>query len=829
MAGRRLRFARGGEPAVVALGLGLAAFLLVSAWWTATVLGREHAVRRELDASYATRTAIQETFSLLQDAQTGQRGYVITGDPAFLQPYRRAVDELGRNDGELDRLLAEEPAQRARLERLRALRAEKLLEIRRVIALYDTAGPEAARAAVSAGRGKALMDQIRVVVGDMVRAEAAAIDRRVAESRARERSSERVVAVLLIGLILGAGVTLLIVLRYLGARHRALSATEAEAASRRAVFDAAIDAIVVLDRQGRIESINPAAERIFGLSAAQAAGLDAVRLLDAPEGARFFEALQTEAFSIGAGVRRDATGRRADGKRFPMEAALVETQADAGGRVVAFLRDVSEQRQVERLKDEFVSTVSHELRTPLTSIAGSLGLVAAGAAGPLPDKAQRLVGIAQANSQRLVRLINDILDLAKIERGEMPFAMQPLTLLNIARRAADAVQGYAEELGVTVELPRENGATVRGDVDRLTQVVTNLLSNAVKFSPRGGTVSVAFGLEAGRARISVRDRGPGVPEAFRDRLFSRFAQADSSQTRGKSGTGLGLYIAREIAERHGGRLWYQSPPDGGALFHLDLPAVEEPEARRPKRDRVLLVEDDAIASAVLTDILTENGLQVDAVETLAAARAALSSERRHGALVLDMRLPDGDGMDLVREVRVDPELRGMPIVVVSGEAARRRDTDVRALEVVDWMEKPVDPDRLAELVRAAVRKTAPDVARVLLVDDDADLRQVVRATFGDSVELEQAGSLAAARAALAAFTPDAVILDIELEDGLGSDLLPELQGRDRPIPVVIFTAQDEPDVEHGGAVAVLVKSRSTVAELVAAVKGLPGMQRGAAA
>lgn len=829
MAGRRLRFARGGEPAVVALGLGLAAFLLVSAWWTLQVLGHEHVVRRQLDQSYATRDQIQQAFSLLQDAETGQRGYVITGDPAFLQPYRAALAGIGRNDEELDKLVSDRQDQQRRLTRLRSLREAKLAEMDRVLRLRDGAGADAAAAAVADGQGKRLMDDIRVVVARMVRAEAGLIAERLDESAAQEAASRRVLAVLMFGLVLGAGVTLLIVLRYLGARHRALSASEAEAASRRAVFDAAIDAIVVLDREGRIESINPAAERIFGLTAAQAIGRNAVRLLNAPEDARFFEVLQTDAFSIGAGVRRDATGRRADGTSFPMEAALVETQIDSGGRVVAFLRDMSEQRQVERMKDEFVSTVSHELRTPLTSIAGSLGLVAAGAAGPLPDKAQRLVGIAQANSQRLVRLINDILDLAKIERGEMPFHMQPLTLLNIARRAADAVQGYAEELGVAVELPQETGATVRGDVDRLTQIVTNLLSNAVKFSPRGATVAVSFGHEAGRARISVRDRGSGVPEAFRDRLFSRFAQADSSQTRGKSGTGLGLYIAREIAERHGGRLWYQSPADGGALFHLDLPAVEEPEARRPKRDRVLLVEDDAIASAVLTDILTENGLQVDAVDTLAAARQALSAERRHGALVLDMRLPDGDGMDLVREVRVDPELRGMPIVVVSGEAARRRDTDVRALEVFDWMEKPVDPDRLAELVRAAVRKTAPDVARVLLVDDDADLRQVVKATFGESVELEQAGSLAAARVALGSFTPDAVILDIELEDGLGSDLLPELQNREKPIPVVIFTAQDEPDVEHGGAVAVLVKSRSSVAELVAAVKGLPGMERGGAA
>jgi DNA-binding response OmpR family regulator len=477
---------------------------------------------------------------------------------------------------------------------------------------------------------------------------------------------------------------------------------------------------------------------------------------------------------------------------------------------------------VERLKDEFVSTVSHELRTPLTSIAGSLGLIAGGAAGQLPEKAARLISIAQSNSQRLVRLINDVLDLEKLESGKLPFQFSLVDLREIAQRAIEGVRGYADQLGVELLLADGPAAPVRGDVDRLVQVVTNLLSNAAKYSPRGEAVRIKVEREGGNAGLSVADRGPGVPEAFRDRIFSRFAQADSSDARGKGGTGLGLYIAREIAERHGGRLWFEAPEGGGSIFHLDLPLLEEAPVRFAPRDRVLLVEDEPAAAALLTAIMEQEGLKTDAASSLREAREALTDAGRFGAIVLDLRLPDGDGMDLVKQLRSRPDTRGIPVVVVSADAARAgKDPAVRTLEVVDWMEKPVDPDRLTELVRAALTASETGGPVILHVDDDRDIREVVATALSGVGEVVSAETLAQARAFLAERTPGLVIMDLELRDGSGLDLLKDIKDlKNAEVPVIIFSAQDTPGDFGRPVTAVLVKSRTSLAGLVGAVREL---------
>ncbi|MFJ5489164.1 ATP-binding protein [Hansschlegelia beijingensis] len=256
-------------------------------------------------------------------------------------------------------------------------------------------------------------------------------------------------------------------------------------------------------------------------------------------------------------VEREVTSSGAPGV-FEMVQAPQFAADGTVQRIFVSARDISERKRVERLKNEFVSTVSHELRTPLTSIAGSLGLLAGGAAGTLGDKARHLVAIAHSNSLRLVRLINDILDIEKIEAGRMTFEVRTVLVRELIEQAVGGLSGYAEDLGVRVEVAEgARGLMVRGDPDRLTQVVTNLVGNAIKFSPRGETVTVASAAEGDIVMIAVRDRGPGIPEAFQPRLFSKFAQADGSDTRRLGGTGLGLAIAREIVERHAGAISFR--------------------------------------------------------------------------------------------------------------------------------------------------------------------------------------------------------------------------------------------------------------------------------
>jgi DNA-binding response OmpR family regulator len=242
-------------------------------------------------------------------------------------------------------------------------------------------------------------------------------------------------------------------------------------------------------------------------------------------------------------------------------------------------------------------------------------------------------------------------------------------------------------------------------------------------------------------------------------------------------------------------------------------------SRYAPRDRVLLVEDEPAAAALLTAILEHEGLKTDSASNLKEAREALVDAGRYGAIVLDLRLPDGDGMDLVRQLRSHPETRGIPVVVVSADAARGRDPAVRTLEVIDWMEKPVDPDRLTELVRAALTASEPEGNVILHVDDDRDIRAVVATALADVAEVVSVETLAEARAFLAERSPDLIILDLELSDGSGLDLLTEL--KDKPVPVIVFSAQDAAQGDFGRPVsAVLVKSRTSLGGLVGAVRDL---------
>jgi two-component system sensor histidine kinase/response regulator len=227
-----------------------------------------------------------------------------------------------------------------------------------------------------------------------------------------------------------------------------------------------------------------------------------------------------------------------------------------------------------RLKDEFIATVSHELRTPLTSITASLDLLNELAGANLSEAGRELIGIAQANGQRLARLVNDILDIEKLEGGRVVFEMRRVDIGSLLGRAVEVNRPMAERCGVRLRLASSSVHDVHVDPDRLMQVVSNLLSNAVKFSPPGAEVVVTTEDRGDNLRISVRDHGPGVPEDFRDRIFGKFAQADNSNTRQKTGTGLGLSIVKQIVQRLGGEAGFADAPGGGTVFFVELPRLQ---------------------------------------------------------------------------------------------------------------------------------------------------------------------------------------------------------------------------------------------------------------
>jgi len=784
---------------------------------------RGRQLRTAVEQSYAARSELQQIFSLMQDAETGQRGYIISGQPSYLAPYTRAEARLRTELPRLNQAYVDDRAQTANLDQLETLIGRKMAVMKETLAVRDAQGREAGLAAVSSGRGKAIMDQIRAVVDRMVAVDADALTEATALADARTARTERFVTIVFLLLIAVVAASSFLIWRYFHTRRALLVQVQATAARQEAIFDSAIDAILTLNPSGTIETMNAAATDMFGWSAALLGRRDIAVLLDLPQngGVGFLSRLgaNTEG-DLQQGVVREMTAIRKDGTQFPVDVAFSPLPLPTGVHIVAVVRDITERRRVEEMKQQFVATVSHELRTPLTSIAGSLGLLAGGAAGQVSEQATRLISIAQSNSQRLVRLINDILDIEKLESGQMTLEINPVDLREIATRSLDSVRGFADSVGVALELADGPPGPVMGDADRLVQVVVNLLSNATKFSPSGGQVSVDVMPESRIVRLSVKDNGPGVPESFRARIFSKFAQADGSDTRQKGGTGLGLAIAREIAERHGGRLWFESAPGEGATFHLDLPlATARPVEIQTDGARLLIVEDDPDAAEVLRIMLDQDGFDARIVGSAGEALDAVNHEK-FAAVLVDLQLPDADGIGLIRTLRARADTLDIPVVVVSADVARGKARG-RSLEVLDWLEKPFDQDRLRTAITAILRRLNVARPTILHVDDDPDILAVTGATLAGMADVRTADSLSSARAALASWRPDLIILDLGLPDGSGLELLPDLGDAGQgAIPVVVYSAQELDAVLGSRVEAVLVKSSASLTDLARTVRRL---------
>jgi PAS domain S-box-containing protein len=431
------------------------------------------------------------------------------------------------------------------------------------------------------------------------------------------------------------------------------------------LFDNVEDAIVIINASGTIEAWNRGAQHLFGYAPEDIFGKDVRLLFPEPTASMPIEQFLRYGQSVDRsqpGGRVEIEARHGSGRIVPIEISLREMIIGGNRLFSAVMRDISVRREVERMKSEFVSTISHELRTPLTSIAGSLTLISGGAAGEVPLKIARLVGIARQNSERLIRLINDILDLEKAEAGKLEFQFSVRSLRGEVASVAEFNRGFAQSLGVAIDLEDGDDADVFIDSDRLTQVLTNLISNAAKFSPPGGTVRIRIDREVPGVRITVSDNGPGIPADFCARIFQKFAQADASDSRAKGGTGLGLSIAKTITEKLGGRIGFDTVPGKGTSFYIILPMhgrtldakgtaelptkVEEPEPERGESlPRILHIEDDHSLTAIVREAMSRNA-SVTSARSMATARHLLRTQC-FDAIILDVGLPDGSGIELL--------------------------------------------------------------------------------------------------------------------------------------------------------------------------------------
>jgi PAS domain S-box-containing protein len=767
----------------------------------------------------ASTSAVREGIAGME---AGFRGYALTRDPRFLQQWRTGVATLRREESVIRRLTADNPAQQARLDSAEvAVREWMTLQARSGV-LRPQTSREAALAAGADPAGAAARSQAveraRRALDGLQDTESALLRSRAARARALER---RTGALLLAGSVLAVVLALATAgmvqrrTRRLAELNQELEAQVHERALARdalarlsrqneLILEAAAEGIYGVDPHGYTLFLNPSAARMLGTDAAEVIGRPFEAVLGMGAGEAGGDGVNAVRATLSTGTARevkDAHFRRTDGSAFPVEytSTPIVEEGQITGAVVTF-RDVTERREVDRLKDEFVSIVSHELRTPLTSIRGSLGLLAAGKLGEVPEKGRRMLEIAVQNTDRLVRLINDILDIERIESGRVTMELHSTDAADLAHQAVDVMSAMAEKAGVRLYAWADR-QPMEADPDRILQVLTNLLSNAIKFSPPGAEVTVNVTREGPEVVFRVRDQGRGIPADRLESIFERFQQVDSSDAREKGGTGLGLAICRSIVQQHGGRIWVESDPGEGSTFTFTLPGALEPRPVPVADDGdgplVLVCDDDPSIVQVVEEILQGWGYRTVGVTD--GDSAVREATRLHpDAILLDMMMPGMTGSDTLTALRQRPDTRSIPVVILS--ALKPMPRVQRAREVVDWVEKPFEEQGLLHALEEAVSvRWKP--RRVLLVEDDPDLARVLMEVFSrHGIEALHAATGVEAVDAGRRASPDLIVLDLGLPHGDGYWVVDALKGDDGlgAIPLVVYTARelDEEDRER---------------------------------
>ena len=512
--------------------------------------------------------------------------------------------------------------------------------------------------------------------------------------------------------------------------------------------------------------------------------------------------------------------RHKDGHLIDIELNGVRFENPAGESMIwTIVMDLTERSKLDKMKDEFIATVSHELRTPLTSIAGSLSLVLAGAAGELTEKSRKMLSIAERNSKRLTMLVNDLLDMEKLAAGKVAFFPEIIPLQTLLQDAMEQNKPYADRHQTQLLLADVPAVAIYADPSRIQQVLTNLISNAVKFSPAGSQVCIQTEPGKDKVRIGIQDEGPGLSQQEIGSLFQRFSQLNNSTTKQAEGTGLGLAICREIIHQSGGTIGVDSVPGQGACFWFELP-IAETSALHSCSEKVLVVEDDADVAGMLSVMLQQEGFEADwAPDTTSAWQ--LLSKHSYRLLTLDLRLQNEHGSDFFLRLRDTIATRDLPVLVISAYLQEGKLQLAGITQAIDWLEKPVQQDILAaKLTQLLEHASWREDARVLHVEDDNDITAIVQAHLETHCRYYRAATLNNARMLLRQHQFDLLLLDIGLPDGVGWELLHDIRALQGDIPVLVFSAQDLSVHQHGKVEATFAKSKVEPAELVQRIKAI---------
>jgi PAS domain S-box-containing protein len=471
--------------------------------------------------------------------------------------------------------------------------------------------------------------------------------------------------------------------------------------------------------------------------------------------------------------------------------AVVDSHGDYLGRAIA-LRDITSEREMVDMKNEFVSTVSHELRTPLTSIKGYVDLILDGSAGEINEMQQEFLGIVKENSDRLVDLINEMLDISRIESGRVHLKIEPINMIEAIQGAIDTFRAVMSQTGraIQVKFPTEL-PSVAADRDRVGQVLINLISNALKYSPGGGEVLVSAIQDGRFVRVSVQDHGLGISKDDMKRLFTKFYRVDTALTREIGGTGLGLSICKNIIELLGGEITVRSRLGSGSTFSFTLPVAADYLVRTPALEgpdqiegKVLVVDRDPYVADLIETYLVKRGYEVIKATTADDA-FELALKEKPAAITLDVILEDTDGFDLLHRFKEEERTRDIPVVVVSIVCDEGRSCRLGA---ANYLEKPIDHNRLLEVIDELVGAESSPVA--LIVDDDRSTVKLLCDTLrkrGFAVVGAYDG--AEAIAALVQRRPNVIITDLKMPKVDGYELIETVKTIPEwaDIPIILMT------------------------------------------
>jgi CheY-like chemotaxis protein/CHASE3 domain sensor protein len=901
---------------------------------------------RNLTQSVEVLGQLNSVLSTLKDAETGQRGYLLTGDESYLEPYSGAVAALPGEFGTLRGLIANRPQQQKRLEALESLADQKMSELRQTVDLRRAGQTSAALTVVRSDRGKVLMDRIRAVIGDMD-----VTERQLVGQRSEDwRSAGAISLAVTVG---GSGVLLVLIafaaivvsrdyrkeqleswlrtgqmgvseqlqgdqaLAQLGHKLLGFLATR---------LDAQVGAVYIAEA-GQFRRFagyaipagadTPAVRPGDGLLGQAAKENRAIRVHDVPAGYLpiasgvgqgapgvlliapasvdgvvhavtefgFFGAVDaakgellmrvSESIAVAVRASKDRqrleellqeTQRQAEelqagqeelrvnneeleeqgralresqaqlesqqaeleqiNTRLEEQTQQLENQRDALAESSGVLTVKSEElRRANEYKSEFLANMSHELRTPLNSTLILSKLLADNKDGNLTEQQVKFARTITSAGNDLLNLINDVLDLSKIEAGKIDLSSEPVSVAQTVEALLKVFQPEAEQKQLRFSANIEPGVPAEIDTDpqRLGQILRNLLSNALKFTEQGEVSLRVFSSEPGSVCFAVRDTGVGIAPHQQAVIFEAFRQADGSIHRKFGGTGLGLSISRDLAALLGGSIIVQSTPGAGSVFTLTLPVVhgapdsaapaviEREPVREPAatvgpaaigpatieddresltlgRRLILVVEDDPAFGMILRDLVREMGFQC-VVSQRANDGLIAASQFRPSAILLDIQLPDHSGLGVLDQLKRNPRTRHIPVHVVSVSDYKQEAMEMGA---VGYALKPAKREELVDALRRLEAKFSQSLRRVLVVEDDTRQRESIRHLLAiDGVQVTGVASAGEALRELGATTFDCMVVDFNLPDYSGYDLLEKMSRQHDGAfpPVIVYTGR----------------------------------------